>query len=149
MGRFVTIAMCGVMLLGVGGCARQSPAEREDARQAKQDARQAKEEQRAEREAERSPYPPPPAKSKMAQIAPGMREPEVMRIMGPPDDSHAYITGKAFIPWYFGPDRTRFAAYWRGQGRVIFMGGNAWGGGRGKVVRVEYDPSEDGYADTK
>ena len=135
MGRLFSIVMCGVMIVGVAGCAKRSPAEQE-ARQAKREA--------AERQ-----YPPPPPKSKMAQITPEMRESQVMKIMGPPDDSKAYVTGKAFIPYYFGPDTTRFAAYWKGEGRVIFMGGNAWGGGRGKVVRVEYDPSEDGFADTK
>src|SRR4029450_12642884 len=76
-------------------------------------------------------YPPPPANSKMAQITDGMRESDVMKIMGPPDDSKAYVTGKAFIPFYYGGDSTRFAAYWKGQGRVIFQGGNAWGAGRG------------------
>ena len=132
MGRWLTIAMVAVLALGVGGCAKRSPDERA-----------------ARKEAEASKYPPPPANSPMAKIEPGMRENEVMKILGPPDDSKAYVTGKAFIPWYFGPDSTRFAAYYKGKGRVIFMGGNAWGGGRGKVVRVEYDPSEDGYADTK
>ena len=135
MGRIFTIAMCGVMIVSVAGCAKRSPAEQEE-RQAKREA--------AERQ-----YPPPPPKSRMAQITPEMREPQVMKIMGAPDDSKAYVTGKAFIPYYYGPDTTRFAAYWKGEGRVIFMGGNAWGGGRGKVVRVEYDPSEDGFADTK
>jgi hypothetical protein len=136
MGRFITIAMCGVILVGIAGCAKRSPSE------------QAERQERRET-AEASKYPPPPAKSKMAQITPEMREPQVMKIMGPPDDSHAYVTGKAFIPFYYGGDTTRFAAYYKGQGRIIFQGGNAWGGGRGKVVRVEYDPSEDGDATTK
>jgi hypothetical protein len=136
MGRIFTIAMCGVILAGVAGCAKRSPSEQAERREQRRAAEEAK-------------YPPPPANSKMAQITPDMREPQVMKIMGPPDDSKAYITGKAFIPWYFGPDTSRFAAYWKGQGRVIFMGGNAWGGGRGKVVRVEYDPGEDGDATTK
>src|SRR5262245_15417576 len=131
MGRFFILAMCGVMLAGGSGCAKRSPAEQQ------------------QRQAAEAQYPPPPPKSKMAQITPDMREAQVMKIMGPPDDSKAYVTGKAFIPYYYGPDSTRFAAYWKGQGRVIFQGGNAWGAGRGKVVRVEYDPSEDGYADTK
>jgi hypothetical protein len=136
MGRLFTIAMCGVLLVGVGGCARRSPEDREAKREAK-------------REAEASKYPPPPSSSPMAKIQPGMRENEVMKILGPPDDSKAYITGKAFIPWYYGPDATRFAAYYKSKGRVIFEGGNAWGAGRGRVVRVEYDPSEDGDATTK
>ena len=81
--------------------------------------------------------------------APGMTEPQVTAILGVPDDSNAYITGKAFIPFYYGPDQSRFACYYKGKGRVIFSGGNQWGAGRGKVVRVEYDPSEDGNAATK
>jgi hypothetical protein len=136
MGRIFTIVACGVILAGVAGCARQEPSERSE-----------RQERRPKEEA--SKYPPPPAKSKMAQIEPGMREAQVMKVMGPPDDSRAYVTGKAFIPFYYGGDSTRFAAYWQGQGRVIFQGGNAWGAGRGKVVRVEYDPSEDGDASTK
>jgi len=132
MGRLLTIVMCGVLVGGVGACARRSPSEKAE-----------------RREAAESKYPPPPANSPMAQIEPGMRESQVQKILGPPDDSKAYITGKAFIPYYFGPDQTRFAGYYKGKGRVIFMGGNQWGGGRGKVVRVEYDPSEDGFADTK
>jgi hypothetical protein len=130
MRRLLVIVMCGAVALSVGGCARRERAERRET-------------------AEASNYPPPPARSPMAQIEPGMREPQVMKILGPPDDSRAYITGKAFIPWYFGPDRSRFVGYWRGKGRVIFMGGNQWGGGAGKVVRVEYDPSEDGDSATK
>jgi hypothetical protein len=77
----------------------------------------------------------------MAQITDGMRESDVMKIMGPPDDSKAYVTGKAFIPFYYGGDSTRFAAYWKGQGRVIFQGGNAVGRrprqGRPRRVRSE------------
>ena len=136
MGRLLTIAVCGAFVVGVAGCAKQSSSTRAEREQQKQAAEQAK-------------YPPPPANSKMAQITPEMREAQVMKIMGPPDDSKAYVTGKAFIPFYYGGDSTRFAAYWKGQGRVIFQGGNAWGAGRGRVVRVEYDPAEDGFADTK
>jgi hypothetical protein len=78
-----------------------------------------------------------------------MTEPQVAAILGAPDDCRAYITGKAFIPFYFGPDQSRFACYYKQQGRVIFSGGNQWGAGRGKVFRVEYDPAEDGNPATK
>lgn len=127
MGRILMVVVCGCVLIAAGGCTQREP--------------------RAAQETSR--YPQAPSGSKMAMIHEGMSESEVMRILGPPDDSNAYVTGKAFIPWYFGPDSTRFAGYWRGQGRVIFMGGNAWGAGRGKVQRVEYDPHEDGLARTK
>src|SRR5262249_43688661 len=86
MGRFITLAMCAVIVGGVAGCATKE--QKAAKQQAKADAEAAK-------------YPPPPAKSKMAQITDGMRESDVMKIMGPPDDSKAYVTGKAFIPFYY------------------------------------------------
>jgi hypothetical protein len=125
MGRILMVMACGLVLSAAVGCAPREPRARE------------------------SRYPEAPSNSPMARIHEGMSENEVMHILGPPDDSNAYVTGKAFIPYYYGPDATRFAGYWRGKGRVIFMGGNAWGAGRGKVQRVEYDPSEDGVARTK
>jgi len=87
--------------------------------------------------------------SKFTKLKIGMSMRQVTDLVGQPTDQGSYVTGKAFIPFYYGGDSTRFAAYWKGQGRVIFQGGNAWGAGRGKVVRIEYDPGEDGYADTK
>jgi hypothetical protein len=131
MGRSIVVMVtCGVALLGVAGCAKREP-------------------KAAQSRAEATKYPPPPANSKFAKVTEGMTEPQVSAILGVPNDSNAYVTGKAFVPYYFGPDQTRFACYYRGQGRIIFTGGNQWGAGRGKVVRVEYDPNEDGIAGTK
>jgi hypothetical protein len=130
MGRAIVMVMCGVALLGVAGCAKREPKPEQPRAQAPK-------------------YSPPPANTKFAKVQQGMTEPQVSAILGVPDDSHAYVTGKAFIPYYFGPDQSRFACYYRGQGRIIFSGGNQWGAGRGKVVQVEYDPSEDGIAGTK
>lgn len=87
----------------------------------------------------------PPADSKLAQVKAGMRPREVEQILGPPDDENAYITGKMFIPWYFGRDRSRQAYFYKGVGRVVFQG--AGGFGQNYTVRfVDYDPSEDGIA---
>jgi len=130
--RYLAVVMIGVAAVGVAGCAKREP---------KPEAQQAA--------AKEPKYTPPPASSPLAKVQEGMSEAEVQRLIGPPDDSHAYVTGKAFIPFYYGGDQTRFAAYYRGKGRVIFAGGNQWGAGRGKVVRVEYDPNEDGIAGTK
>jgi hypothetical protein len=131
MGRLSTIVACGLVILSVAGCAKREPKPE------------------GERRAAEANYPPPPANSPMAKIQVGMSEQEVAKLIGFPDDSHAYITGKAFIPWYFGPDQSRFVCYYKGKGRVVFSGGNQWGAGRGKVQRVEYDPSEDGVAATQ
>ena len=38
----------------------------------------------------------------------------------------AYVTGKAFIPFYFAPDRARRAYFYRGLGRVV-LAGLPWG----------------------
>jgi hypothetical protein len=133
MGRIFTVVVCGVVALGVAGCADKRSASPQPERQAQSEAK----------------YPPPPSSSPLAKVQQGMTEPQVAAILGVPDDSKAYITGKAFIPFYYGPDQSRFACYYKGKGRVIFAGGNQWGAGRGKVVQVEYDPSEDGIAATK
>ena len=119
MGRISTMLVCGVAVLGVAACAdKRSPSPEPEQKAAAAEKK----------------YPPPPASSPLAKVQPGMTEPQVAAILGVPDDSKAYITGKAFIPFYYGPDQSRFACYYRGKGRVIFAGGNQWGAGRGPVL---------------
>ena len=125
MRRSVGLALSALVVLGLaGGCAQQSP-----------------------RPASSAPAPaaatPPPAGSKLASITKGMRPEEVQKIAGAPTTIRPYITGKAFIPWYFGPDRTRTAYYYKGQGRVVFSGDGGLGT-NSTVLQVEYDPSEPG-----
>lgn len=80
-----------------------------------------------------------PAGSKWAQLRIGMEQPEVERLLGVSNDVHAYPTGKAFIPFYFGSDSTRYEVRYRGQGSVSYTGGS-WGGGRGVLMMINYDP---------
>ena len=47
---------------------------------------------------------------------------EVTDLIGPPTDTNHYVTGKAFIPYYFGDDTTRTECHYKGIGRVIFSG---------------------------
>ncbi|HJW68642.1 MAG TPA: hypothetical protein VJ829_04720 [Candidatus Binatia bacterium] len=86
---------------------------------------------------------PPPAGSKLAGIREGMTPEQVQKIAGTPASIKPYITSKAFIPWYVGPDRQRAAYYYKGQGRVIFSGEGGFGTDS-HVLRVEYDPSDPG-----
>ncbi len=88
---------------------------------------------------------PPPADSKLAKVTKGMAMSEVVTILGEPTDRHQYVTGKAFIPWYFGDDASRVEWHYRGLGRVVLTGGGAFGQGGGIVEWVDYDPSETGY----
>ena len=47
--------------------------------------------------------------------------------MGEPSDQGAHITGKAFIPFYFGSDRYRYEVVYKGQGRLLFASGAGFG----------------------
>jgi hypothetical protein len=60
--------------------------------------------------------------SKFTRLQIGMTAKQVMDLIGPPTDQGAYITGKAFIPFFYGSDRYRHELAYKGQGRLIFAG---------------------------
>lgn len=82
-----------------------------------------------------------PANSKWAKLQIGMEQPEVESILGVSHDVHAYPTGKAFIPFYYGTDRTRYEVRYPNQGSVSYTGGS-WGGGRGVLMMINYEPKK-------
>lgn len=81
---------------------------------------------------------PPPAGSPLSKVQLGMNDAQVRKAIGEPDNSNAYMTGKAWIPFYFGPDTHRSDWFYNGQGRVVFSR-NRWSGGM-KVIRISYEP---------
>jgi len=87
---------------------------------------------------------PIPANSPLAKVQVGMTAQEVSNILGMPTNQVSYATGKAWIPWYYGDDARRTEWSYKGLGRVVFTGGNVFGGGGGRVNRVDYDPAETG-----
>jgi hypothetical protein len=89
---------------------------------------------------------PAPSGSPLSKVQLGMGKKQVKDLLGPPSDENTYMTGKAFIPFYFGNDARRTSFYYKGIGRVVFADGNVFGGGGTEVVRVDYDPSESGVA---
>ena len=90
----------------------------------------------------------PPAGSPLAKVTVGMTPREVEDVLGRPDGENQYVTGKAFAPWYFGPDRSRRAFFYEGVGRVVFQAGSGFTGmGNYTVRHVEHDPTEDGRAE--
>ena len=91
----------------------------------------------------RVPQAAAPASGPLAAVRPGMDAAQVQRLVGAPTSERPFITGKAFVPWYFGPDRTRTAYYYKGQGRVIFSGDPV--NANSRVVEVQFDPSEPGF----
>lgn len=84
-----------------------------------------------------------PASSKLSKIENNMSPEQVQEIMGSPTGQSSYPTGKTFNPYSFGGDSGNRVEYkYKGQGRVVFAVPRY--GGNMKVVRVDYDPTEDG-----
>ncbi len=88
-----------------------------------------------------------PADSPFAKVEKGMTEGRVYDLIGQPTEVKTYLTGKTWIPFYFGPDTHRKEALYKGQGRIVFTPSGALGTGVYKVFKVIYDPTEDGYAE--
>ena len=86
-----------------------------------------------------------PRKSRFARVTIGMTMKQVYDLIGRPTDQRVFPTGKNFIPFYYGDDGVRMAAFYRGEGRIIFSGVSGFGERVYKVVDIEYDPSENGY----
>ena len=80
-----------------------------------------------------------PPGSKWSRLQIGMTQIEVERILGATPNIRAYVTGKAFIPFYYGTDRHRYEAVYAGQGSVAYTGGS-FGGGAGILMMINYDP---------
>ena len=87
-----------------------------------------------------------PAKnSKFTKLKIGMGMKEVTDLIGQPTDQGAYVTGKAFIPFYFGGDRYRHEMVYKGQGRLVFAGGSVGNLGPGRLIRIVHNEKEPGY----
>jgi hypothetical protein len=84
-----------------------------------------------------------PAGSKLSKVMADMSPEKVQEIMGSPSGQASYPSAKTFNPYNFGNDSGNRVEYkYKGQGRVVFAVPK-WGGNM-KVVRVDYDPAEDG-----
>ena len=117
----------GVIVLSIhlciSGCATQAPPVPASAGQAQQTI---------------------PTDSPLAKIREGMSKAEMLSLLGPLTDQDTSVTGKAFIPFYFGGDATATRMYYKGLGRVYVSGQGTFGGGE-KMLKIEYDPRESGF----
>ena len=84
-----------------------------------------------------------PRGSPFSKLALDMTQKQVYDLIGRPTDTKHYHTGKAWIPFYYGPDTSRVEALYKGQGRITFTTNRY--SSESKVYRIEYDPSETGY----
>jgi hypothetical protein len=78
----------------------------------------------------------------LAKIQKGMGPTAVEQLAGKPTDTCSHVTGKAFIPFYFGSDAHQLVWLYKGQGRVVLSSGIGAGP---QVTSIVYDPSEGGY----
>ena len=85
----------------------------------------------------------PAPSGKLARITEGMTEAQVVEILGAPTSQQNYLTGKAWIPHYHGPDAHRLDYRYKGAGIVVFNRNRY--SSVVKVIRVDADPNEDGY----
>jgi hypothetical protein len=81
-----------------------------------------------------------PDDSPLAKITIGMNDNDVRKILGEPTTQNAYMTGKAWIPYYFGPDTSRTDYIYKGIGRVVFSRNQY--SGQLKVINLLHNPSE-------
>ena len=70
---------------------------------------------------------PASANAPFTRLRIGMSRQQVIDLVGQPTDQGIYVTGKAWIPWYFGSDRTRWEFAYRQKGRLIFAQNSGWG----------------------
>jgi hypothetical protein len=79
--------------------------------------------------------------SKFAKLKIGMGLQEAMDIAGQPSDQGSHLTGKAFIPFYRGSDRSRVELVYEKQGRLIFA--TSWGSPG--LIWIIHNPNEIRY----
>ena len=82
-----------------------------------------------------------PPSSKFSKIKEGMPKKQVTDLIGYPNDMKGVVSGKAFNPFYYGRDTTRLIYYYKNEGHILFSGAND------RVIKIVYDPNEDGYKD--
>jgi len=84
-----------------------------------------------------------PPESPFAKIKTGMGESQVQDILGLYNDFEVKTMAQGYIPFYqaLGGDVVQTIYYYKEQGRIYLEGP----GYNSKVVKIEYDPTEDGY----
>ncbi len=90
--------------------------------------------------AQAGPYTAPPEGSAFSKVVMRSSEVEVRKVLGEPDNTSSYMTGKIFIPFYFGTDAFRVDWLYAGQGRIVFSRG-AWGD-QFKAIAIKYNENE-------
>lgn len=86
----------------------------------------------------------PGAGTTFTRLRIGMSRQQAMDLAGAPTDQGAYVTGKAFIPFYFGSDKSRWEMSYKGKGRLIFSQ-NAGFGSDYYLTWIIHNDRDSGY----
>ena len=93
----------------------------------------------------------PPADQPFGKLKIGMSYDEALAIVGKPTNETSWCTGKQLIPFYFGDDRGRAEAYFKGMGKLdfnadvrLFPFRICKGGTPTSLVYIEYNPETSG-----
>lgn len=82
--------------------------------------------------------------AKFSRLEIGMSYKQVLNLIGPPTDQYAHVTGKAWIPFYYGSGRYEHKLLYKGQGRLVFAG-DAGFSSNAHLIGIEYNRGESGY----
>jgi len=134
MKRSAILVVSLIFVAGASGCKTTSSAESGSTKEAPARSEKAGKSEKAVTPAASA----IPANSPLAKVKMGMQRAQVDDLIGQPTSTRVFPSGKAFIPFYYGPDTVRTGAFYKGLGRVVFSGAHI-------VVEIEYDPNEDGY----
>jgi hypothetical protein len=83
-------------------------------------------------------------KYSLSAVKKGMSLQEVNNLIGKPTSSTSHLTGKTFIPFYYGGDSARHINLYKGKGRILFTHTSAFSR-TWRVKEVIIDPKETGY----
>ena len=93
----------------------------------------------------------PPADHPFGKLKIGMSYEEVLAIVGKPTSESSWCTGKQNIPFYFGDDKGRAEAQFKGMGKLDFNAGVTMfpfrickGSTPTTLVYIEYNPETTG-----
>jgi hypothetical protein len=135
MFRISTALVAGLSIAVFAGCAHKNESQPAQAPAKSSSAAKPAPAEQAEPAAK-----PIPKGHPFAKIQEGMSDSDVKKILGDPTDRHEYVTGKAFIPHYYGSDTSRSEWTYKGKGSIVFSR-NRYSGSL-SVVEVLYDPSK-------
>ena len=86
----------------------------------------------------------PAPTSKFAKLRIGMGQRQVEDLIGRSDDEDSHITGKAFIPFFFGGDTHRLEAFYKNEGQLTYSPSH-YGGSANVLMRIEVNTKATGF----